>query len=243
MKDSTKNRIQEIIQNGYNFNFGDYISEGFNIMNKNVGSFIAFFLIYAFLSLFSQALGALSIFSTFILTPIMLGLYLVAHKVQTGKPHEFGDFFKGFQFIGPIALLLLIQFGLYLLAMLPFGLYMGLTVFPELQDISLGDFNPSENPEYFLEILTSISAEVNSFLILLTLLPVIYLGISWSFAPFFVIFYNYSPWDALETSRKLITKKWGLIFLIWFSDWHNCNVGNDCLFYRIIIYCACSDDS
>jgi hypothetical protein len=43
-----------------------------------------------------------------------------------------------------------------------------------------------------------------------------YFGVAWSWAAMFVVFYKMSFWDAMESSRKLITKQWFFIFLFLF---------------------------
>lgn len=44
------------------------------------------------------------------------------------------------------------------------------------------------------------------------ILPGIYLAVSYMFAPLFVIDKNMEFWSAMETSRKLITKRWWSFF-------------------------------
>ncbi len=56
-----------------------------------------------------------------------------------------------------------------------------------------------------------LTALVSNLLVLLgslLILPAVYLGISYMFAQLFVIDKNLSFWSAMETSRRLITKKW-----------------------------------
>jgi len=66
-----------------------------------------------------------------------------------------------------------------------------------------------DNPDNFdpFAFLSGLSAGL-----LLFLIPIFYFLVAWSFAPMFVIFYKMQPWDALETSRKLITKRWFTFF-------------------------------
>jgi hypothetical protein len=58
-------------------------------------------------------------------------------------------------------------------------------------------------------IIASIVAQLLIFVgLLLCILPGIYLAIAWSFAIPFVLFYTGDFWQALELSRKVITKNW-----------------------------------
>jgi hypothetical protein len=50
--------------------------------------------------------------------------------------------------------------------------------------------------------------------VVLLILPGIYLAIAYSLAIFFVIFYKMEFWDAMEWSRKVVTKRWWKVFLL-----------------------------
>ncbi len=68
--------------------------------------------------------------------------------------------------------------------------------------------------DFFVQLLLySLISGIFIFLGFLALIvPGIYLGVSYSFAPMFIVFGNMEFWDAMEYSRKLITKKWWSIF-------------------------------
>jgi len=40
------------------------------------------------------------------------------------------------------------------------------------------------------------------------MIPIVYLATAWRWAPMFVIFHNMGFWEAMETSRRLVTQKW-----------------------------------
>ncbi len=48
--------------------------------------------------------------------------------------------------------------------------------------------------------------------VLLLIIPGIYLAISYSFTGFFIIFMNYGFWDAMEWSRRIVTKNFWPVF-------------------------------
>ncbi|MCI5058996.1 MAG: hypothetical protein MRY83_22975 [Flavobacteriales bacterium] len=50
----------------------------------------------------------------------------------------------------------------------------------------------------------------------LLLIPGIYLGIAYSWVSIIIVFAGYEFWDAMETSRKVITKKWFWFLLFMF---------------------------
>lgn len=204
------NRIERLTSEGYNFRFGDYISEGFNIFGKNIGGFIGYFLLYVVISVvlsFIPFLG--SIGQVLMSYPLVVGFYIVANKIRNGQTTEFGDFFKGFDHFGPLAILMLIYIGLMIVALIPFFVVMGNIM---MEIIPLIGSNDISDAEEFLEIIMG----MNFGLVFLTLVPVIFLVTCYLWAPMFVVFYDMSPWQAMEASRKLIMKKWFIVFLFSF---------------------------
>lgn len=66
-------------------------------------------------------------------------------------------------------------------------------------------------PLFITYLLCSIFIVIGIFLLVL---PGIYLAVSYWFAMPLVLEKNLSPWQAMETSRKVVTKRWFTIFLI-----------------------------
>lgn len=177
----------------YSFNLGEYISQGFNIISKNPGLFIAFAFVYMLILIVCQVIPLLGPIASFVATPCLTaGFYLAANKQEQGKSIEFGDFFKGFDFIGQLMLIAVIQMGLMIVMMIPIGIMMFMSI-----SMMSGDETP------FLMI----------GLIFLLMLPVVYLFISWGFAPFLILFHKMEAWPAMEASRKIISSNWFMFFL------------------------------
>ena len=201
MENNLKQKVDDLLNDGYEFQFGSYISEGFNIFGKNVGGFIGFIFIYIVIV---TVLGVIPILgqiaSMVIAPPLIMGIYIVAHKIQRGEEHQFSDFFKGFDHFGQLVLTNIVMYLLILLAFLPFVF----TVF------SSGLFQAilSEDPTGILNVFNNFP--MWSFILLL---PIVYLSIAYTWANMFVVFYNVDFWTALESSRKVISKKWLIIFL------------------------------
>lgn len=202
MNGDPKARIDEIILNGYNFNFGDYISRGFALLQKNLGGFILFSLVFIVLSSvisFIPYLGTVAN-SLFISPALTVGFYIVAHKLDKVEQTEFGDFFKGFDFIGQLALTALVMGLIVLATLIPFGLSVANTgIFEWFMDAQQNPVNIGDPP----------SLPAWSYLLLI---PAIYLSLAYSWSYMFVVFHNMSFWDAMESSRKLITQKWLMYF-------------------------------
>ncbi|MEK7256386.1 MAG: hypothetical protein AAB316_16650 [Bacteroidota bacterium] len=215
MNEETKQKLDAILLNGYDFKFGDYISRGFELLQKNLGGFILFTLVFFVLSSIAQTMGsfnqtvsliAAGAASLFLTPPLQVGFYLVANQLHRGQPTEFGGFFKGFDFIGQLALMTLVKSLIILASLIPFVLavwntsdlvqwYIGFLQNPAI--LAEGGIEPPTFPPAWTFLLT---------------LPAIYLSVAYTFAPLFVVFYRMEFWDALEYSRKLITQKWFLVF-------------------------------
>ena len=200
MNESKRMRLQELIDHGYEFNFGDYISKGFDIFKENILGFAGYFFVYFLIMMagsFIPILGSIAV--SLISIPLLVGIYIVANKIERNEHNEFGDFFKGFDHFGPLALIAVVSSLIYLLLMTPMfvGFYAAFS-------------SGFVDPEAFGEAFPFSGAYLWTFLLLI---PIIYLSIAWSWAPLFVVFYDMGFWEAMETSRKIVTKKWLLIFL------------------------------
>jgi len=204
-------RIREIQTRGYEFAFGTYIERGFNIFWKQPGLFIAFTLIYLAVSGSSNDLSIIVTFAanTLLLPCLMAGYFLVAHKISTGAPEiYFGDFFKGFDHFRNLAIVSALTGLIIIAAAIPFLLVMLISFFWGADGLILDSDIQHTISRIFIE-----GDFIFPFWALLLLIPAIYLSIAYSAAPFFVVFYNMEPSEAMEASRKIISKRWFTIFL------------------------------
>lgn len=162
---SQNNDINELIAKGYEFDFGKYISDGFDLFKKDAGSFIGFGVLSGILMMVA---GFIPFGGIIVSPPLTAGFFIYCHKLVNDQTREFSDFFKGFN--GKI-------FGQLILVSLVSGL---------------------------LSMLGMI------FLII----PGIYLAVGYIFSSQIVLFYQPKTefWDAMELSRKLVTKKWWSFF-------------------------------
>lgn len=201
-------KIQQLLTESYDFKFGDYISEGFEILKKNIGGFVIFAIVFLAVSMISGLIPFIgSLANSLILTPcLMAGLYLVANQVQKNQQTEFGDFFKGFQYVSQLALVTLLAGIIVILSLLPF-IVANAGLGSWLMEFMMEADTFEENPELIFENLPPFSSWT-----LILLLPAIYLGTAYSWAPLFVVFHKLGFWEALEASRIMITKKWFIYF-------------------------------
>ena len=79
----------------------------------------------------------------------------------------------------------------------------------QIQDFFMGFRNPA--PFIILNLLTGIITALGLYLMIL---PGIYFAIAYFFAIPFMVFFRLDFWQYMEASRKIITKKWGMFFLL-----------------------------
>jgi len=220
-------KIQDLIANGYEFKTGEYIREGWDLFKKNAGGFILYLFIYMIVSgtiSFIPYLG--QVVNLFISYPLIVGFYIVADKTKHGETVEFGDFFKGFSKILPLFIAKLL---VSLISFILPGIY--------LVVISHG----MPNQQALMTLFTNDPAKAG--ILLLLCLPGIYFSICYILTPFFIFFKNYSPWDAMETSRKIVSKNWFSMFGFLFVLGLILLLGLICLILGLLVavpvmYCA-----
>lgn len=201
MSQNSSAKLFDRIQTGYNFRLGDYISKGWNIFSHNMGLFVGYTLVCLGINIAASVIPVVGSLALMVINPVLtIGPFIVANCIDRNEPYEFKTFFKGFDKLGPLFVAYLIQILVIIAATLP-GLIVlfssvGLSLF---SGEGLGGTAPVGSLSGFL----------------LVAIPAIYLSISYTLAFPLVWFYDLQPWQALETSRKLVGKQWfiWLIFL------------------------------
>lgn len=187
--------VEAKIQNGYNFDFGKYISDGFEIFKKEWLLFSLYGLVSLLIILFS-AVTIVGIF--FVIMPAMLGFSVAAEKVERGETLEFNDFFGAFKNLGNYAILMLIIIGITLVLYIPLVFFLFL--------IEAG--NQSEG-------LIAVAGIFFVFYYLFIYAAMYALQASVIFAPYLIHYGNYSGYEAFKASIKLFRKQpwWILLFV------------------------------
>lgn len=189
--------IEETVEEP-DFKFSTYLERGFEICNEFAIGFILFMLLYSFISeLISRIPLVGGTINQLFLSPIiMIGISLVAKRISKKEGHHFDNFWGGFKFILPLVMVSLIQSAILLIIISPIFI--------------TGDFNLwqewivawSENPLAVTEF-----PNFRTWYFLL-LIPIIYLTVNWIYASLFVVFHNLQAWEALEASRKIVSRNW-----------------------------------
>jgi uncharacterized membrane protein len=200
-----KAKIDKIIQESNDFKLGDYLGRGFELFQKDIGGFVVFTLIFFILSMVIGVIPFVgSIANSFFIGPALtVGIYLVARRLDRGEPTEFGQYFKGFDFMGKLPLVALATAVITSLALVPFALVVWDPAWLEwYQEVVQ---NPGSPPPA-IPVMPPLWS-------LLLLLPLFYIGIVYSFSYHFTIFHGLDFWSAMEASRRLLTKHFFMFFV------------------------------
>lgn len=193
---------------------GDYISQGFTFMNANFGYLIAFILMALVLSIFVQIIPLVGLLAGLVLTPVLqVGLSQFIYAVKTGQRADMNEFFKGFNKVGPIVSTYLLSAFITFLAVLP-----GLILWYQA---GMMDWYTDLMEEYpFVSELPELGENVDLGLFyagtFLMIAGALVAGSLFYWALNIIWFYETSPMDALNASRKLIMRNWlsFVLFLI-----------------------------
>jgi hypothetical protein len=191
-------RLEAVLNEGYDFKLGEYVSKGFNIFSRNAGLFIGYLFVYFAILL---GLGIIPILgqliSAMISGALIAGFYIVADKTERGEYVEFSNFFDGFKswtalFVGSI-----LKGLLFLAVIIPFAVYF-FTKYTNylIEKPSIGGID---------------FAIFGLFFVVLT-----YLGVSFVYMPFFIIFDKMEAWAAMQMSRKIVEKHFFMHLLFFF---------------------------
>ncbi len=196
MTSISESKVQQLTTEGYSFDIGEYIRQAFSLFQKAPGLFIVYAILSGLISVSAQLVPLLgSIAAILVSYPILVGYYLAGHELSRGREVQLSTFFGGFEYFGNLAAVYLIQFLAVLAVMIPFVLSVGVSAFIGAE---LGG-----------EI---IAPAVGIPIMLAMMVPLIYLTVSWMYAPLFVVFNNMGFWDAMEASRKIIHRRWWMVF-------------------------------
>ena len=196
-----KDRIAENEQ-PFDFKIQFYLEKGFEICNQFAVGFIGFYFLFLLITGTVGNFGSLGeVLNRIFITPILaVGPYFVARQIYQNQPFNFDQFWLGVKNFYPLAIVAAIQTGVFLFFLSPmFFSEKGKLInqwFREWQEDPMAMTNFPEFPTIYL----------------LLLIPIVYLAVAWAYAPLFVIFKDLNPLDALETSHKMVTRKWLIVF-------------------------------
>lgn len=192
----------DLINLGYKFDPSNYLSEGWKLLSKNMGPLIGMTLLYFVISITFSTIPVLGMLSN-ILSPILFaGFYIYLTKYRSAK-HDAKDFFGGFKF----SLEIILQQLVFVLLFIPFVFVVFALGFPieELVQLVLQEVTPEEFGEAVQEKV--LANGVMIFLaVVIFIIASLYLYVSYMFAIPLIVVGKYKFWDAMETSRQVVSK-------------------------------------
>lgn len=218
--------LDDILTNGYSLDAMAAVSRGFNILGKDIGSYLGFFVLSFVISFVLGMIPILSIVVGLIVSPALNAGYSYYLKgYLQDNTSEFSNFFNGFKSPQIWQLFLVNLISQLILGAIAIALIMivcGSTILQYADDLmSLSNpANFNKNQELAETLLAS------GFVtgIVISVLIVALLALVWILAFQFVVFRELGFWDALEASRKIVMKKffsflgwalvWGIIMLV-----------------------------
>ncbi len=196
MNPQKQQKINSLIQQGYELNVTGCIGQGWKLLNQNLGSFIGFVLLSALLCFASLCLCGIPILFS---GNLFAGFYIVAMKIQKQQSVTFENFFDGFRNS---------NFPQILLETLVIGAITAVIYIPVYAiQLSLQFSNMSEtDPTKFLTIYGLAS--------LVGWIALMFVGIIYMFAIPLIIDQRIEFWPAMETSRKIVLQRWASFLLL-----------------------------
>jgi len=176
--------INSVIREGYRVTPIEYLNQGWEIFKQNAGGFIGFLLLYVVISLI---LGGPATFAS--------------------DPEEVSDAARAWSNVGSLVS-----------SVISGPLYAGffIVAFKVLkqQATTFGDFFKGfQNDKFFQFFLASLVVGLLVILgTILLILPGIYLIVAYTFTVPFMVDRKLGFWEAMETSRKVISKRWFSFF-------------------------------
>ena len=102
----------------------------------------------------------------------------------------------------------------FMMVLIPLGIYGGILLVHTDVIHHLSDPQYFSNPDFAKNIaINSMEAVIATLLSVFVVCILIYLAVAYTFSSYFVYFKNYGAWEALEASRKVVSKKWFSFFV------------------------------
>lgn len=195
-------KIDRLIEEGFEFNMGNYLSKAWDLLKNDMGMYILFGFVAFLINIAGSVIFAFipfvgNIGSSLLSTLLMAGYLVYGFKSIHNKRHEFGDFFGGFEYIGKLItgnlLYLILTFVVAFVFLIPLFMSLGMAIFTQTVE---------ENMEQFLTMFTP------GFIIgiIVFFLAMLYMSVSYIWLNNVLLFSDKRDWNALEASRRLISK-------------------------------------
>jgi len=103
-------KIEKLINDGFTVDISSYYSKAWKHVKENIGLYLGYTVIYCIIS---GTLGLIPVFGSLVsmvLSPaLIIGYFIVAHKITRSEPVTFSSFFEGFSKFGELFLVYLVM--------------------------------------------------------------------------------------------------------------------------------------
>ncbi len=188
--------IASAIENGYDFKIGEYFSKGFEIFKKNPGGYLGFIVVFFLIYLVTNLIPLLGPLIGVVINPALgVGFAIAAYLQEKTGSEEFGNFFKGFDFLAQLLVANIIMIIIYVILAIPLIFIIG---FSAIVAITSGDVDG---------VMDSFGQIASMGLgILFMMLLFFYVGMSLRWTSYLIVFHKYDAVEAIKTSWKLVNK-------------------------------------
>jgi len=212
--------ILDVIENGFNFRWSDYFSSGFRAFGNDFGIYVAFTLVYIAISMATGFIPYVGTTIGLFVNPVLIAGYIYYGRAQYVNDHrDFNTFFQGFrqpQWIPLVVQSLMASFLLVVAiagATIPF-FYESILKF--LEDAQKIETLPQAEVGEFVLGLWNTDLTIASIIALVVGLMVSTLI---CLAPFFIIYRSSSFGEAMQSSARVVRKRFpaflGLMMMLW----------------------------
>jgi hypothetical protein len=202
----------DLLLYGYEFNLGKYFQDGWELYKKGAGNYIGFTIVFFIIVMMLVFVPFVNMLVTVIEYVLIAGIFIYTRNLTLNKG-EFSNFFEGFQSFVQILLFTLTLLALMIPAIIIFFVYL----IPEgFMNEMLNGY--PDDPEYIIEsFLAMFEANTGAiiFLYLVMMLYIMYLYISYSFTLLNIVDRKMKFWDAMELSRKVVSKNFWWFFVMY----------------------------
>ncbi|AFM03098.1 hypothetical protein Fleli_0634 [Bernardetia litoralis DSM 6794] len=211
---TTSNEFAKVRETGYRIEIGTLLSEGWNLVQRNLGPLVGFGIVSFFIAIivatvlsFIPAVGGLA--NNVFFSVLIAGFYTFFSKFHKEQFATFSDFFESFQDGVQISLCGLISSILssipaiiMIILVVIIGLALGAGGIIDVDALERGDFE---------SLFDNVLAIFVIFIVMMLItIPTLIVSMFYILAPLIIITHKIEFWPAMEMSRKLIMKNiWG----------------------------------
>ncbi|NNE30493.1 MAG: hypothetical protein HKN16_12715 [Saprospiraceae bacterium] len=199
--------VDRLKNEGFDVGISQNLDQAWKIFKINGFAFIGFTIIAFLVASMGQMIPFIGILvSSIVLSPLLnVGYALVADRINKGEANvPFEGFFQGFQHARQLIPQAAIIFGVYMVIFIPFGIWIWTSgLFEFFSEVMLDPTKVEDLEEPPLTMVWFI----------LGMMPfLLYIGLIFMFAPYFVVFHQCDFMEGLKFSFQIINKRFWAFF-------------------------------